>query len=132
MLRSAGRLYELGANINWGAFYANFTRRRVTLPTYPYQRKRYWIDETNMAISAQPVSLNPNPSPASGNAASRGPQRLAELKRAESLLNDDAPFIPVYFYQSRHLVRPYVQGWQGNVMDRHLSQYLSVQAGQGG
>ncbi len=59
-------------------------------------------------------------------------QRLADLKRAESLLNDDAPFIPVYFYQSRHLVRPYVQGWQGNVMDRHLSQYLSVPAGQGG
>jgi oligopeptide transport system substrate-binding protein len=59
-------------------------------------------------------------------------QRLAALKRAETVLNEDAPFIPIYFYQSRHLVRPYVQGWQGNVMDRHLSQYLSVQAGQGG
>ena len=101
MLRGAGRLYELGANINWGAFYGNSTRRRVTLPTYPYQRKRYWIDETNMAISAQPVPLNPNPSPASDNASSRGPQLLAELTAVmaetfqlePSEIRPDVPFL---------------------------------------
>jgi hypothetical protein len=32
----------------------------------------------------------------------------------------------VYFYQSRHLLRAHVQGWQGNPMDRHASQDLHL------
>jgi oligopeptide transport system substrate-binding protein len=58
-------------------------------------------------------------------------QRLRDYAQAEQQLNDDAPFLPIYFYQSRHLVRPYVKGWVGNVMDRNLSRDLHLDAGQG-
>src|SRR5207248_11559594 len=29
---------------NWERFYANETRYRVPLPTYPFERQRYWVD----------------------------------------------------------------------------------------
>lgn len=69
------------------------------------------------------------------HAAEQTPDDAARLRlyqQAEAVLNDDAPFVPVYFYQSRHLVRPYVKGWQGNVMDRNPSRNLWLAAGDGG
>ncbi|HZP71186.1 MAG TPA: SDR family NAD(P)-dependent oxidoreductase [Pseudolabrys sp.] len=38
-------LYAAGHNINWSSVHAESTCRRVPLPTYPFQRKRYWIDD---------------------------------------------------------------------------------------
>ncbi|MGC2331289.1 MAG: SDR family NAD(P)-dependent oxidoreductase, partial [Candidatus Acidiferrales bacterium] len=41
---SLGRLYERGAEIDWEGFDKGYGRERVALPTYPFQRQRYWID----------------------------------------------------------------------------------------
>ena len=30
--------------VDWNAYYANEQRRRVSLPTYPFERKRYWVE----------------------------------------------------------------------------------------
>ncbi|MBE2224008.1 MAG: type I polyketide synthase, partial [Anaerolineae bacterium] len=38
-----GTLFTSGIAVNWQAFHAH-TGRRITLPTYPFERKRYWID----------------------------------------------------------------------------------------
>lgn len=43
---------------------------------------------------------------------------------AERILDEQAPFLPIYFYTSRHLLRPYVQGWQDNANDLHPSRDL--------
>jgi oligopeptide transport system substrate-binding protein len=48
--------------------------------------------------------------------------------QAEELLNEEAPFLPAYFSVSTHLVKPYVKGWQSNVMDRNLSRYMYILA----
>ncbi|MEL6776868.1 MAG: SDR family NAD(P)-dependent oxidoreductase [Cyanobacteria bacterium J06597_16] len=40
MLASLGQLYVSGANITW----PDKAGKRVDLPTYPFQRERYWID----------------------------------------------------------------------------------------
>jgi oligopeptide transport system substrate-binding protein len=58
--------------------------------------------------------------------------RNALYNQAERRLNETAPLIPVYFYQSRHLLRNYVQGWHDNPMDRHPSRtlYLAMPAGR--
>jgi oligopeptide transport system substrate-binding protein len=50
--------------------------------------------------------------------------RQAFYQTAERILNEDAVVLPVYYYQSRHLLRSHVQGWQGNSMDRHASRDL--------
>jgi acyl transferase domain-containing protein len=44
LLREVGRLWTLGVPIDWPAFRADRSARRVPLPTYPFQRKRYWLD----------------------------------------------------------------------------------------
>ncbi len=44
LLESLQRLYVSGANIDWTEFDRNYTRRRVELPTYPFRRRRHWMD----------------------------------------------------------------------------------------
>jgi len=39
--------YCRGAKIDWQEFYRDQQHQRVVLPTYPFQRKRYWIDKQN-------------------------------------------------------------------------------------
>ncbi len=42
LLKTLGALYVKGVVVDWAAFDAPYERRRVTLPTYPFQRQRYW------------------------------------------------------------------------------------------
>jgi acyl transferase domain-containing protein len=43
LLTSLGRLWLLGFEPNWDEFYSAEKRRRIPLPTYPFERKSYWI-----------------------------------------------------------------------------------------
>lgn len=65
-------------------------------------------------------------------ASSDDGERVAHYAAAERFLNDDAINLPVYFYQSRHLVKPDVRGWQDNPMDRQASRNLWLERGSGG
>jgi acyl transferase domain-containing protein/acyl carrier protein len=38
------RLWTAGIDIDWRSLHAGERRRRVVLPTYPFERRRYWID----------------------------------------------------------------------------------------
>ncbi len=44
MLTTLGRLWLANVNVDWTKLYADEVRRRVPLPTYPFERQRYWID----------------------------------------------------------------------------------------
>ena len=44
MLKALAGLWCYGADISWPVFYGSERRFKVPLPTYPFQRKRYWID----------------------------------------------------------------------------------------
>jgi len=57
-------------------------------------------------------------------------ERMQLFHRAESILNEDAPFLPTFFWVSAHLIKPYVKGWQSNLMDRNLSRYIYILAHQ--
>jgi acyl transferase domain-containing protein/acyl carrier protein/protein-L-isoaspartate O-methyltransferase len=54
-LESLATLYERGAEIDWKGFDAPYSRRKVALPTYPFQRERHWaeIAETHGAVTTQ-------------------------------------------------------------------------------
>jgi acyl transferase domain-containing protein len=43
MLTSLGRLWLSGIEPDWPGFYSAEKRKRVALPTYPFERKSYWI-----------------------------------------------------------------------------------------
>lgn len=51
-------------------------------------------------------------------------KRLQLLAQAETLLQEDVPDIPLYYYATRHLVKPQLRGWQPNMVDRNLSRYM--------
>jgi len=44
MLESLGTFYAQGVAVNWSGFDGDYPRRKVTLPTYPFQRQRYWFE----------------------------------------------------------------------------------------
>jgi acyl transferase domain-containing protein/acyl carrier protein len=44
LLRSLGRLWLEGAKVDWLGYYQNEKRRRVSLPAYPFEGERYWVD----------------------------------------------------------------------------------------
>jgi len=60
----------------------------------------------------------------------RGKARTRLLWQAEESLLDRNAIIPLYYYVSRHLVRPEISGYEDNPMDIHLSRWLSLGAGQ--
>ncbi|WP_071517671.1 type I polyketide synthase [Geitlerinema sp. PCC 9228] len=44
LLATLGQLWRYGVTIDWQGFYQQEKRRRIPLPTYPFERQRYWID----------------------------------------------------------------------------------------
>lgn len=44
LLGALGRLWLAGAQPDWQGFHAGEQRHRVTLPTYPFERRRYWVE----------------------------------------------------------------------------------------
>ncbi|HVT27855.1 MAG TPA: peptide ABC transporter substrate-binding protein, partial [Lacipirellulaceae bacterium] len=46
-------------------------------------------------------------------------KRMRILERAERLLMDEMPIIPIYYYVSRNMVRPRVRGFYNNLQDTH-------------
>jgi oligopeptide transport system substrate-binding protein len=53
-------------------------------------------------------------------------QRRRLLEQAENLMLGDMPVLPIYWYESKHLVKPWVEGWQDNALDIHYSKDLRV------
>ncbi len=47
-------LYERGADVDWSAFDEPYTRSKTVLPTYPFQRRDYWIETAGPRLSSQP------------------------------------------------------------------------------
>jgi amino acid adenylation domain-containing protein len=55
LLTALGRLWLAGLPVNWRSFYARERRKRVPLPAYPFERKRYFVDPKKTG-HAPPVS----------------------------------------------------------------------------
>jgi acyl transferase domain-containing protein len=94
MLESLGQLYVRGVLVDWCGFDRDYPRRRVVLPTYPFQRQRYWVDR------------KVNGKPTNGASASEViPTRIIDLLHqgdtqqltqhvAEELSTDEARYLP--------------------------------------
>ena len=59
MLESLATLYVHGADVDWKEFDRGYPRRRVVLPTYPFQRKRYWTEVPKDRLAGTSSSVTP-------------------------------------------------------------------------
>jgi acyl transferase domain-containing protein len=52
---SLGELYVRGVSVNWQGFDQGYSRRRLRVPTYPFQRERYWLPESKNQKEKRPL-----------------------------------------------------------------------------
>lgn len=57
LIAALAQLFLAGVNVDWAGFQGHVRRRRIVLPTYPFERQRYWIDaKPRRAASSAPAS----------------------------------------------------------------------------
>ncbi|WP_239394545.1 acyltransferase domain-containing protein, partial [Frankia sp. CiP3] len=88
-LISLGEVHARGASVNWAAVFSGLSPRRVELPTYAFQHRRYWLDvarsfagerSARAVLGADGTQAGDEPSPLSGPPLL---QLLASLTAAE-------------------------------------------------
>jgi thioester reductase-like protein len=52
---SLAKLYCLGARVNWQAIYPDQSYSNIKLPTYQFQREKYWLDIANYRSKTSPL-----------------------------------------------------------------------------
>lgn len=76
LLQALGQLWLAGVSINWQNFYTQENRHRLPLPTYPFERQRFWVDPLPFV---QTPTTNHSPiSPSAPLPLSPSPQLLPE------------------------------------------------------
>ena len=53
--------------------------------------------------------------------------RYAAFQRAEAILLEEAPILPVYFYTHGFLIRPNVKGWFPTILDHHPYKHVRLE-----
>jgi oligopeptide transport system substrate-binding protein len=61
------------------------------------------------------------------DAAATPALRAQALHQAEARILMQQAVVPIYFYTSKHLVRPEVQGFEPNPLDHHATRYLRLE-----
>jgi PPOX class F420-dependent enzyme/OxyR family protein len=86
LLLALGRLWLAGAPVDWAAVGGGERRRRVPLPTYPFQRERHWIEPagTEGTVSASGAAIPATGAPAAVGEVQNGgaPAGLEEVIEA--------------------------------------------------
>jgi acyl transferase domain-containing protein len=61
LLHTLGQLWLAGVQIDWSSFYVQQRRQRIPLPTYPFERQRYWIEPQAPAGNSGLTKLSKKP-----------------------------------------------------------------------
>jgi len=101
LLAALGKLWLAGTQVDWAGVYGHQKRSHIVLPTYPFERKRYWIEPAHRQIASvsapatEPVAGATSVSalPATMDSAPNdAPSTAAESRRARILATLTAEF----------------------------------------
>jgi len=99
LLAAAGQLWAHNVDIDWRRFHGDARRRRLPLPTYPFRRRRHWVDpipqgDANTAavppVSAEThlAATTPTSRAAQDNAVITHDRSAALLSRLQTVFAD--------------------------------------------
>ncbi|HEY9670379.1 MAG TPA: thioester reductase domain-containing protein [Waterburya sp.] len=96
LLQSLGALYLRGVSVDWSAFDRHYPHHRLQLPTYPFQRQRYWVE---FGENGQPKAGDLTPEKAQTpmiNLLNQGDtlQLIQQLETAGKLSDDELQLLP--------------------------------------
>ena len=57
LAHAVASLWEAGGNLDWEAYSSPEKLHRIPLPTYPFERRRYWVDPSDKLPTQPPVTL---------------------------------------------------------------------------
>lgn len=96
MLQSLAELYLRGVPVSWSDFDRDYSCNKVALPTYPFQRQRYWIEvdenESQKAIYPNPEHKTTTIEHWLNNGNIQ--QLTQELEKTERLSPEQVEFLP--------------------------------------
>ncbi|HEY9669421.1 MAG TPA: SDR family NAD(P)-dependent oxidoreductase, partial [Coleofasciculaceae cyanobacterium] len=104
LLQTLGALYVRGVAVDWSSFDRDYPRRRLQLPSYPFQRQRYWVEFSDSCKHEEAknghqktasLSLNNAQTPIA-NLLLNGDtkQLIQQLGTAEKLSDDELKLLP--------------------------------------
>ena len=93
LLGVLARLWLGGVTVDWSGFYVREERARIPLPTYPFERQRYWIE-------ARPLLSSGAPHGEAGARSAEAEERSGGLQEPRRRLQkiDKKPAIADWFY----------------------------------
>ena len=128
MLETLGELWLAGATIDWVGFYGREQRRRLPLPTYPFERKRHWLKPSRNYVRIIGAPRDPGPEISDG--------AINSQSTAVSTM-DQAPLLPISSSQTIVLPRPLLpvdpnscEGQSISPLERVMSEQLHLMAHQ--
>jgi len=71
-------LWVKGAAISWTDMFGEEKRFRVSLPTYPFERQRHWVEPAGCGDDPSPAPLSANAIPSSGESATEPARGVVE------------------------------------------------------
>jgi amino acid adenylation domain-containing protein len=94
LMSAVGSLWTAGVHPNWQAIHGNRSAQRISLPTYPFVRKRYWLEGETEERGSRAVLATGVSSPAvtgEPQAAAGETQTVRETKRVDAMSTSLVP-----------------------------------------
>nr|MBX2866036.1 SDR family NAD(P)-dependent oxidoreductase [Leptolyngbyaceae cyanobacterium MAG.088] len=113
LLTSLDGLYRQGIAVNWAGFDQDYPqRRKLALPTYPFQKERYWVEGAPGSRQAEPAVVNQTPL-LNWLSQGQGDQILQTLQRSQTFSSAEQALLPKLIEQlmQANQLQTAVQDW---------------------
>jgi acyl transferase domain-containing protein/thioesterase domain-containing protein/acyl carrier protein len=77
MMTTLGRLWIAGSHVDWPSFHSGQKLNRVPLPTYPFERRRYWVESAKPATKVLSIRESEPKHPTAESTSPAGLDKVA-------------------------------------------------------
>jgi amino acid adenylation domain-containing protein/thioester reductase-like protein len=120
ILDSLGKLYVQGAEVDWRGFDAGYSRNKVVLPNYPFDRQRYWLDvKVDKETRKQVNTVSPR-----SNGKSQPQENVVERKNGKAKTSAGRVVAQGAAYRDQHVDRSDIE----NLIQQHAARILGMDA----